>query len=55
MQKYKSRLVGVRFLLKNIATAINDILTRIFLKVLRFDKEDFEEIPGLFLQSWCDL
>ncbi len=26
------------------------------LEVLRFDKEDFEEIPGrLFLQSWCDL
>ncbi len=39
-----------RFLLKNM-TAINDILTRIFLRSCDLDKEDFEEIPGRYFYN----
>ncbi len=49
MQKYKVGGWRSRFLLKNM-TAISDILTRIFL-VLRFDKEDFEEIPEFYFYN----
>ncbi len=47
MQKYKNRLVGVHdFFLKN--SGDKRCYDEAVLEVLRFDREDFEEIPGTY-------